>query len=128
MRTAHIGRLLLLIGLLVGAAASVGLLVGFEPARLPPTLLNVAAYKLTFIAALGLLAGGAVFLRLSRRMAPGGTGAPAVGDLKPPAHDYDSRPLGLQQPATSAVHPRDEHADVADVVQSAREGPRKPSA
>ena len=50
MRSAHIGRLLLTLGVLVGAAASVGVLVGFEPARLPPTLLNVAAYKLTFIA------------------------------------------------------------------------------
>ena len=67
MRAALIGRLLLVLGLLVGAAASIGLLVGFEPARLPPVLLNIAAYKLTFVAALGLFAGGAVFLRHARR-------------------------------------------------------------
>lgn len=67
MSAARVGRLLLALGLLVGCVACVGLLVGFEPARLPPTLLNIAAYKLTFIAALGLLAAGAVALRSGRR-------------------------------------------------------------
>ena len=67
MPAARLGRLLLALGLVVGCAASVGLLVGFEPARLPPALLNIAAYKLTFIAALGLLAAGAVSLRHARR-------------------------------------------------------------
>jgi hypothetical protein len=62
-----VGHLLLALGLLVGAAAGIGLLIGFEPARLPPALLNVAAYKLTFLAALGLFAGGAVCLRYARR-------------------------------------------------------------
>ena len=67
MSAARVGRLLLALGLLVGCAASVGLLIGFEPARLPPALLNIAAYKLTFISALGLLAAGAVSLRYARR-------------------------------------------------------------
>jgi hypothetical protein len=67
MRAARVGHLLLILGLLVGAAAGVGLLVGFEPARLPPALLNIAAYKLTFVAALGLFAAGATFLRYARR-------------------------------------------------------------
>lgn len=55
------------IGLLVGAAASFGLLVGFEPSRLPAVLLDAAAYKLTFLASLGLLAAGAVAARYARR-------------------------------------------------------------
>ena len=67
MRSARVGRILLTLGLLVGAAASVGLLLGFEPARLPPALLNIAAYKLTFLAALGLLAAGAMLLRYAHR-------------------------------------------------------------
>ena len=70
MPAARLGHLLLALGLVVGCAASVGLLVGFEPARLPPALLNIAAYKLTFIAALGLLAAGAVSLRHARRREP----------------------------------------------------------
>jgi len=61
---------LLALGVLVGAAAGVGLLVGFEPARLPATLLNIAAYKLTFLAAVGLLGAGASLLRHARRETP----------------------------------------------------------
>jgi hypothetical protein len=96
MRPAHVGRLLLTLGVLVGVAASVGLLVGFEPARLPRTLINLAAYKLTFIAALGLLAGGAMFLRLARRTKPGGARAEG-SKLHDRAYDpprLDDRPVG----------------------------------
>jgi hypothetical protein len=67
MRVVLVGRLLLALGLLVGLVASIGLLVGFEPAKLPPALLNLAAYKLTYLAALALLAVGAMFRRLGRR-------------------------------------------------------------
>jgi hypothetical protein len=67
MRAARVSGLLLGLGALVGAVAGVGLLVGFEPARLPPALLNIVAYKLTFVAALGLLAAGAVLRRYARR-------------------------------------------------------------
>ena len=70
MSAARVGRLLLALGLLVGCFACVGLLVGFEPALLPPALLNLAAYKLTCIAALGLLAAGAVALRSARQSEP----------------------------------------------------------
>ena|SRR5215203_1557046 len=66
MRAARIGPVLLALGLVVGVAAGVGLLVGFEPARLPRELLNIAAYKLTFLAAGGLLAAGALALRYDR--------------------------------------------------------------
>jgi hypothetical protein len=67
MRAARIGPVLLALGLVVGVAAGVGLLVGFEPARLPRELLNIAAYKLTFLAAGGLLAAGALAVRYDRR-------------------------------------------------------------
>ena len=73
MRAARAGHLLLTLGLLVGAAAGGGLLVGFEPARLPPALLDIVAYKLTFGAALGLFAAGAMFLRHARRRGTQGT-------------------------------------------------------
>ena len=86
MPAARLGRLLLALGLLVGCAASVGLLVGFAPARLPAALLNIAAYKLTFIAALGLLAAGAVSLRHARR---GSTRSPATWG---PARDDAAAP------------------------------------
>ena len=67
MQARHVSTALLTLGLLVGIAAGVGLVVGFEPARLPAALLNIAAYKLTFLAAGGLLAAGAIVARYARR-------------------------------------------------------------
>jgi len=49
---------LLAIGAAVGVIAVVGLVAGFEPSKLPPALLNIAVYNLTFGAAAGLLAAG----------------------------------------------------------------------
>jgi hypothetical protein len=69
MRATKLGSLLLALGVLIGLAAGAGLLVGFQPARLPAALLNIAAYKLTFLAAFGLLAAGAVFRRYGRQAA-----------------------------------------------------------
>jgi hypothetical protein len=114
MRPAHVGRLLLALGLLVGTAASVGLLVGFEPSRLPPALLDLAAYKLTFAAALGLLAGGATFLRYARRSAAREAEASATAA---PSRVPGSDRLGLRQPAPPAAGMRaqPEHSrEVAD--------------
>lgn len=68
MRAARLGSVLLALGLLVGLVGSVGLLLGFEPARLPPALLNIAAYKLVFLTAIGLLAVGAIVRRAARRL------------------------------------------------------------
>ena len=67
MHARLVGGALLTLGLLIGLGAGVGLLVGFEPARLPAALLNIAAYKLTFIAAFALLAAGAVLARYARQ-------------------------------------------------------------
>jgi gentisate 1,2-dioxygenase len=69
MQTRHLGTALLTLGALVGVAAGVGLVAGFEPATLPAALLNVAAYKLTLLAAFALLAAGAVAARHARRAA-----------------------------------------------------------
>lgn len=83
MSATRIGRLLLALGVLVGAAASVGLLLGVEPARLPPALLKLAVYKLTFLAALSMLAAGATVLRHARpRRAVGGCGG-SVASMRP---------------------------------------------
>jgi hypothetical protein len=61
---------------------------GFEPARLPAVLLNIAAYKLTFLAALSSLAVGASLMQYGRR-AGAGTRLRAVADPRgggsPPA-------------------------------------------
>jgi hypothetical protein len=59
----------LALGLLVGAVAGLGMVVGFEPARLPAALLNIAAYKLAFLAALSLIAAGGVAGRYARSRA-----------------------------------------------------------
>ncbi len=76
MSATRIGRLLLALGVLVGVVASLGLLLGFEPARLPAALLNLAAYKLTFLAALAILAAGASFVRYGRGRAGAAPSAP----------------------------------------------------
>lgn len=67
MRASRIGGFLLATGVLAGIAAGVGLVLGFEPSRLPPALLDIAAYKLTFLAAGGLLAAGAIIRRRANR-------------------------------------------------------------
>jgi hypothetical protein len=80
MRAERAGGLLLVLGLVVGGAAGIGLLLGFEPAELPRELLNIAAYKLTFVAAGGLLVGGALLLRYGRRDKPTSQRGLAQGD------------------------------------------------
>jgi hypothetical protein len=67
MKTGRFGGLLLATGAAVGVAAVVGLVTGFEPSRLPPALIDIAVYKLTFAAAAGLLAAGAIVRRYSKR-------------------------------------------------------------
>ena len=67
MRPSRFGGFLLGIGVAVGVAAVVGLATGFEPSRLPPALVDIAVYKLTFAAAAGLLAAGAIIRRYARR-------------------------------------------------------------
>ena len=67
MALAPTWALLLLAGLIVGGIAVVALLVGVEPASLPPFLVKVALYKLAFIAVGGLLVAGAIVGRRARR-------------------------------------------------------------
>jgi hypothetical protein len=67
MRTSRIGGVLLATGAAVGVVAVVGMVLGFEPARLPAALLNIAAYKLTLIGAAGLITAGAIVRRRGKR-------------------------------------------------------------
>jgi hypothetical protein len=114
MRSVHVGRLLLALGLLVGLAASVGLLVGFEPSRLPPALLDLAAYKLTYLAALGLLAGGAVFLRHARRAdAPEATTTPTERAGRVLARAHEARANDPRLPDDAARLPGNDGARLA---------------
>jgi hypothetical protein len=100
MRATKIGSLLLALGVVVGGAAAAGLLVGFEPARLPAALLNIAAYKLTFLAAFGLLAAGAVFRRYGRQAAErDGPPGPATSSRRDWARAI--RPAGSEVPTPS---------------------------
>ena len=67
MRLSKLAAFCFGLGLFIGGAASTGLLVGFEPSRLPPALLDIAAYKLAFIASFSLFGVGAVVARHARR-------------------------------------------------------------
>ncbi|MEO7711667.1 MAG: hypothetical protein ABIV10_01965 [Gemmatimonadaceae bacterium] len=66
MPRSTIASSLLACGLVVGVAATVALLFGFEPTRLSPFLVKIALFKLTFIAAIGLIAAGALLGRRAR--------------------------------------------------------------
>jgi hypothetical protein len=101
MKTERFGRLLLATGAAVGVAAVVGIVTGFHPSRLPPALLDIAVYKLTFAAAAGLLAAGAIVRRYAKRngqqaetheRAPslGSSDAPRLPDA--PAPDFAVKP------------------------------------
>jgi len=93
MRASRIGPFLLGLGVVVGAAAAVGLLVGFEPSELPPALLDIAAYKLTFMGAFGLLAAGAIMIRYGRRETP--AQAPASAERVQTPALAESRPATI---------------------------------
>ncbi len=66
MRIATMGMLLRVGGLLVGIVAVVGLAMGADVVHLPPWLVKIAIYKLTFIAAIALLVAGAMVGRRAR--------------------------------------------------------------
>lgn len=83
MRRGRFGGFLLATGAAVGAAAVVGLMLGFEPSRLPPALLDIAAYKLAFLAAGGLLAAGAIIRRRANRGEAASPATPSATDHAP---------------------------------------------
>src|SRR5688572_8110300 len=70
MRLSTAGRTLVMVGALVGAAAGIGLAVGFDMSRVPSWMITVGMYKLAFIAAGGLLFAGAVLGRAARQNRP----------------------------------------------------------
>jgi hypothetical protein len=100
----RVGRLLLGLGVLVGAAAGIGLLVGFEPARLPPALLNIAVYKLLFVSAMAILAAGAVVLRHAGRAEGRARGARPLGG-GPARHDLGPALDAVRSPVRGPSDP-----------------------
>lgn len=108
------GPLLLGLGVLVGAAASIGLLLGFEPARLPPAMVNIAVYKLSFLAALGLIAGGAIFIRYARRE--------SIGEAAARLRASESMLLAEGQSAVSSVGEAPEPEPVRSTSSHERHG------
>jgi hypothetical protein len=108
MRASRFGQILLAIGGLVGVTAVVGLVVGFEPAKLPAALLNIAVYKLTFAAAGGLLAAGAIVQRYARR----DDGSPLSSNNAPDAESQPGGLLGEGRPEADLSAHADERATV----------------
>ena len=109
MNTIRFGGLLLATGAAVGVAAVVGLVVGFEPSRLPAALIDIAVYKLTFAAAAGLLTAGAIVRRHAKREAdqlqPRESALPHVQSDVPrlpdtPAADFVANPDRLAEVRT----------------------------
>jgi hypothetical protein len=63
VRLSRVSAVCYAIGLLVGGAACAGLAFGFEPSRMPASLLDVAAYKLAFLTSIALFGTGAAIGR-----------------------------------------------------------------
>ena len=83
MRISKLAAFCFGLGLFIGGAASLGLLIGFQPSRLPAALLDVAAYKLAFVAAFALFGVGAVVTRYQRRTAGERSAKGAAGEDPP---------------------------------------------
>jgi len=66
MRATRLSTILRALGLTVGLAAGAALLLGFDTTRISPFLIKVAIFKLSFIAALALLAAGAMLGRRAK--------------------------------------------------------------
>jgi hypothetical protein len=66
MRASTIAKSLLVVGLAVGTIAALALALGLEVDRIPSWMITVGMYKLTFIAAGGLLVAGALMGRATR--------------------------------------------------------------
>lgn len=79
----RVANVFISLGAVVGVIGCIGLAVGWRPSDLPPALLNLAAYKLVFIAAGGLLTAGAVLGRAAVRSGAR-AGAPSAA-ARPPA-------------------------------------------
>ena len=95
MRLDRVGGVLLVTGAIVGVVAVVGIAVGFEPSQLPPKLLDIAAYKLTFAAAAVLLAFGAIVRRHGLRS----DNAPSSTPRGSPSPEKSGSPAELPLPA-----------------------------
>ncbi len=107
MRTGRFGALLLGTGAAVGVAAVVGLVLGFEPSRLPAAVLDIAVYKLTFAAAAGLLAAGAIIRRHGKRAA-----GEADVESRPPRSEDADRPRLPDAAPPDLAQRREQPADV----------------
>ena len=69
----RLANLCLSVGAAVAVLGVIGVALGFRPSELPSALLDIAAYKLVFIAASGLVVTGAILGRAARRDTDGRT-------------------------------------------------------
>lgn len=81
----RLANLCLSVGATVAVLGVIGVALGYRPSALPAVVLGVAAYKLVFMAASGLVAAGAMLGCAARRENQGrktmDAAAPAVQNL-----------------------------------------------
>lgn len=67
MRRRTLSNILLSSGAILGVVTTLGWMIGYDPTPLSPALVTIALYKLTYIAAGGMLVAGALSGRWARR-------------------------------------------------------------
>jgi hypothetical protein len=102
----RLGQSLMALGVIVGAAAAVWVAIGLDRVALP-WLVSLGLVKLTIVASFGLMAGGAMLVRVARRRSdaasveqiPAGSQTKALGppEGKEPIGDW-SRPSPSRRP------------------------------
>ena len=70
--TSAVAKGLIIVGAIVGGGAGLALALGLRLDQLPGWMITVGLYKLTFIAAAGLLVAGAMLGRAARGMSRSG--------------------------------------------------------
>lgn len=91
------------LGVGIGVLGAIGLATGFRPSRLPAGLLDISVYKLTFIAAICVMAAGAFVRRVERTRRKSEDGAVRPAELPSATWSLDAHPAGVErQPSRDA--------------------------
>jgi hypothetical protein len=102
MGDSRIGKLMMAMGGTLGVGAGLALILGLKPSRLPPALLDIAAYKLIFISVAVLMAAGAAIRRYARQTTSTHEGSYPAERPLPALDEGQAQPLNIRERARDA--------------------------